>query len=160
MIYVLDTNVFSQLFGSFYRSRFPSLWRRFDDLVGEGRIASTREVRREIEDGPLIELKSWARDHLQLFPAPASAEAVFVREIFAVPRFWQNVEREKLLRGGRNADAFLVARAKVLSEAGPSAVATNERIKPNAVKIPNICERFGIRCISLEGLMEQEAWVF
>lgn len=50
MTYVFDTNAFSQLFHSFYQSRFPSLWAHFDELIEEEAITSTREVYREIED--------------------------------------------------------------------------------------------------------------
>lgn len=49
MSYVFDTNAFSQLFHSYYRNRFPTLWEQFDELIEDGEITSTREVSREIE---------------------------------------------------------------------------------------------------------------
>ena len=35
-----------------------------------------------------------------------------------------------------------------------------ERLKPNAVKVPNICEHFKIPYLDLEGFMESEGWEF
>ena len=35
-----------------------------------------------------------------------------------------------------------------------------EWLKPNAVKIPNICDHFKTPFLDLEGFMEKEGWVF
>jgi len=50
-MYVFDTSPLISLFENFYRSRFPSLWERFDRLVADGQIVSTREAMREVADG-------------------------------------------------------------------------------------------------------------
>lgn len=157
MIYVFDTNAFSQLFHSFYRSRFPSLWAHFDELVDDGLITSTREVYREIEDDRVKSLRDWAKDNHELFPTPTADEALFVSKIFSVRHFQQIVEQKKLLKGGKNADPFVIARAAVLEE---GAVVTMENEPPNGAKIPNICRRFSIPCMSLETFMEHEDWKF
>ncbi|WP_082117709.1 DUF4411 family protein [Pandoraea apista] len=39
-------------------------------------------------------------------------------------------------------------------------VVTAERLKPNAVKVPNICAHFTIPCLDIEGFMESEGWEF
>ena len=31
---------------------------------------------------------------------------------------------------------------------------------PNAAKIPNVCDHFGIPCVNLEGFMAKEKWEF
>ena len=49
-----DTNAFSQMFHSFYRNRFPTLWEKFDKLIENGKITSTREVARQIEGTALL----------------------------------------------------------------------------------------------------------
>lgn len=67
-----------------------------------------------------------------------------------------NIEKQKLYKGGRNADAFIVARAYATG----GTVVTMERFKPNAVKVPNICEHFKIPYLDVEGFMEKEGWVF
>ena len=60
MSYVFDTNAFSQLFHSFYRNRFPTLWGQFDELIANGDITSTREVAREIAGDRVAALRDWA----------------------------------------------------------------------------------------------------
>lgn len=156
MSYVFDTSALSPLFRNFYRNRFPTLWAQFDELVEYGEITSTREVAREIEVGPIAALREWAADRQELFPAPTMAEATFVGQIFSVPHFLQIVEQRKLLKGGLNADPFIVARAQSIG----GTVVTLEGEPPNGAKIPNICRHFGIPCISLEGFMEAEHWTF
>ena len=155
-MYAFDTSAFSQLFRSYYPDRFPTLWRNFDNLVASGAITSTREVRREIEDRPSTTLITWAGRNLHLFPTPTSSEAQFVARIFQVRHFQMVIERRKLLKGGKNADPFVVARAHVVG----GVVVTMESEPPNGVRIPNICRHFGIECISLEGFMEREGWQF
>jgi len=156
VIYSFDTSPLSSLFRNFYRSRFPSLWVKFDALVDNGQILSTREVLREINDGGPDTLREWAKVHEEVFGVPTAEEAAFVMRIFAVQRFQQNIEQKKLLKGGYHADAFVIAKAFVVQ----GTVVTMEGIRPNAVKIPNICQHFNIPCMSLEEFMEGEGWVF
>ena len=156
MTYVFDTSALSALFRNFYRGRFPSLWENFDALVEESRILSTREVAREIKDGPLENLRDWAKAHETLFATPTAAEGAFVTRIYRVQHFQQNIEQRKLYKGGKNADPFVIARAAVAD----ASVVTMEALRPNAARIPNICERFGVPPLTLEGFMENEGWEF
>lgn len=156
MIYIFDNSPLSSLFRNYYRSRFPSLWGKFDALVAQGQILSTREAFREINDGATETLREWAKAHEEVFTVPTAEEAAFVARVFAVPHFQQNIEQKKLLSGGYHADAFIIAKAFVTQ----GTVVTMERIRPNAVKIPNICEHFKIPCMSLEDFMESEGWQF
>lgn len=156
MSYVFDNGPLSALFRNYYRKSFPSLWERFDDLVASGRLVSTREVFREIEDSSIESLVEWAGRNRGLFATPTTKEGAFVVRIYAVPHFQQNIEQKKLLRGGKVADPFVIARAACESRA----VVSTELIKPNAVKIPNICAHFGVRCLSLAEFMEAEGWTF
>lgn len=156
MTYVFDTSAFSQLFKSFYRKTFPTLWEQYDQLVADGRITSTREALREIEDRNIPGLPEWCSNHQDIFPAPTAAEGAFVAKIFQVTHFQQVIERKKLLKGGKNADPFLVARAGVIG----GTIITMEEAKPNSAKLPNICEHFGVSCLTLEGFMEAEGWSF
>jgi hypothetical protein len=155
-MYVFDNSPLSTLFRNYYRTRFPSLWKNFDDLVDQGSLVSTREAFREIMDGPITELREWAENNHSLFATPIATEGAFVVRIYAVPHFQQNLEQQKLLKGGLNADPFVIARASVENRT----VVTMEKFKANAAKIPNICRHFGIRCLTLEEFMEAENWRF
>lgn len=156
MSYVFDNSPLSALFRNYYRKSFPSLWQRFDQLVADGGLVSTREVFREIEDGPIESLFDWAKQNRDLFATPTAEEGAFVAKIYAVSRFQQNIEQKKLLRGGKVADPFVIARAACENRT----VVTIEVYKPNAVKIPNICAHFGVKCLSLAEFMEAEDWTF
>lgn len=156
-MYVFDTNVFSQLFKSYYQKTFPSLWESFDALVEAGEITSTREVLRELADREAHQhQETWLKENKSIFPSPDATEGAFVTKIFTEPHFLQVIELKKIQKGGKNADPFVVARAGVLG----AAVVTNERFKDKAAKIPNICQQMGVTSYSLEEFMEEEGWVF
>lgn len=155
-MYVFDTSPLSALFKSYYRARFPSLWDRFDQLVSDGQIVSTREVGREIDDGAVESLRTWAVNNSSIFTTPTAAEGAFVAQIYSVQHFQQNIEQRKLLKGGRNADSFVIAKAAVDGKS----VVTMELFKDSGAKIPNICRHFGIPHLTLEEFMEAEGWTF
>jgi hypothetical protein len=156
MSYAFDNSPLSHLFKNFYRDAFPSLWEKFDALVDEGRILSTREVLREIGDSSIEPLRDWCEDHEEIFTTPTVEEGGFVARIFGVAHFRQNIELQKLLKGGFNADPFVIARAALAG----CPVVTMERLKDNAAKIPNICGHFGVECLTLEEFMRRENWRF
>ena len=155
-MYVLDTNVISNLHKNFYRKRFVSLWEAFDQLVAEGKVTSTREVYHELQNGRPGADTEWAKANERLFATPDAKEGAFVGQIYSVAHFQANIERQKLFKGGRNADAFIVARAYAVG----GTVVTMERLSANAVKVPNVCEHFKIPCLDLERFMESEGWEF
>jgi hypothetical protein len=155
MVYVLDSSFIIQLHKHYYRESFVSLWRRFDELLATGQLTSTREVRRELEDSDDNAAK-WAETNGGLFVTPNAAEGAFVASIYAVPHFQANIERRKLLKGGRNADPFVIARSAVLQ----GTVLTMEQLKPNAAKIPNICEHFKLPCFDFRRFIEVQGWTF
>lgn len=156
MSYVFDNSPLSVLFKNYYRRRFPSLWERFDLIVVEGRLTSTREVLREIEDSSIESLLHWAKENPGVFTVPTAGEGAAVARIYSVKHFQQNIEQQKILKGGRNADPFVIAKAMVEEHT----VVTMELLKPGAAKIPNICQQFGVRCMTLEEFMEAEGWEF
>lgn len=156
MIYVFDTNVITQILRSFSSVSFCNFWLRLTEAIAEERITSTREVLRELCGFHSIELRQWTIMQDKLFSPPTTAEAAFVTRIFEFPQFQNNLESKKLIYGGNNADAFLVARAKVLT----GTVVTEESKPPHGARIPNICEHFGIPCTKLDGFMQQENWTF
>ena len=103
----------------------------------------------------ILEGRLAASQH-NVFTIPNAKEAEFVSQIYAVSHFQQNIELQKLLKGGRNADPFVIAKAAVEGKT----VVTMELFKPNGVKIPNICQYFKIRCLTLEQFMDQQSWTF
>ena len=144
------------LFRHYYPDRFPSLWENFDALVSERSIISVREVRRELE-GYGDRLSDWVKGHHEFFLTPTTDEFGFVSEIFKITRFQMLIRTKERLNGKPVADPFVIAKAKIQEE---GCVVTQEVKKPNAARIPNVCEHFDIPCLNLEAFMENEKWRF
>ena len=156
MTYVFDTNSFRVL-GNYYPEQFPTFWETFNRAVAIGKIVSVREVRRELEiQAHHTHLFDWIEGQKGIFLPPSPAETRFVSEIFSVPHFLTLVNQKSLLEGRPCADPFIIAKAEVIN----GCVVTEESQKPNAAKIPNVCDRFEIDCTNLQGFMEREGWRF
>lgn len=155
MIYVFDTNSFRVL-GNYYPDRFPSFWEMFDGLVAAGRIVSVREARRELDQNIKDHLDRWVDRNKRIFLSPSAEETEFVSGIFEVQHFRQLVSSRNLSTGKSVADPFLIAAA--WSRGG--CVVTEEAMKKNAAKIPNVCEHFGVDWTNVEGFMAREGWTF
>lgn len=155
MVYILDTSFIIQLHENYYRENFVTLWGLFDEMLAAGKFTSTREVRRELEEQSDVATK-WAEANIDLFTTPTADEGRFVANIYAVKHFQQNIELKKILKGGKNADPFVIARAAVLN----GTVLTMEQLKPNAAKIPNICDHFKLPCMDFRAFMTAEKWSF
>ncbi|MGI1663962.1 PIN domain-containing protein [Palleronia sp. KMU-117] len=154
-MYVFDTSPLSNLFRHFYRGRFPTLWAQFEDLVADGVVTSTREVRRELEVYAHAD-EDWVAANGSMFTTPTAEEALVIRDIYSVPHFRQNIEMKKIQKGGLNADPFVIAKA----HASARSVVTLEANQPRAAKIPNICAHLGVPCMNLEEFMEDQGWRF
>jgi len=156
MSYVLDTNSWRVL-ENYYPSRFPSFWTTFDGFVAGGGIVSVREVLRELENQLRApHLQQWVDRNRSVFLPPTPQETVFVTAIFAIPHFQALIGAKQRLRGMPVADPFVIASA----HARGICVVTEESLKPNAAKIPNVCERFGVDFCNFEDLMTREGWSF
>jgi hypothetical protein len=155
-VFVFDTNVLIALFNHYYRKQFPSLWKGFDTLVAHRQILSVREVYNEVKDYDGV-LPVWAKANQPFFTHPSKEEMEFINEIFRVPHFLSLVREKERLLGKPVADPFLIAKARFSNK---GCVVTEEKEKPNAAKIPNVCKHFGISCVNLERFMELNDWTF
>ena len=66
------------------------------------------------------------------------------------------VKEEAILLGKPYADPFVIAQAK----SNKCILVHNEKFKPNAHKIPNVCKTFGVDEISLFQFFRREKWHF
>ena len=156
MIYVFDASSFIVL-NHYYPDRIPSFWRNFDEFVFQGKILSVREVFNELSGkGNKAHLEKWIKVNKRIFMLPSGQETLFVGQIFSVRHFQYLVGQRQRLKGTPVADPFVIASAKIRK----ACVVTEEDKKPNAAKIPNVCEHFKIDCTNLEGFMERQGWSF
>jgi|APSaa5957512622_1039677.scaffolds.fasta_scaffold65898_2 hypothetical protein len=155
MIYIIDTNSFGVL-KNYYPAIFESFWEKFDELVEDGRVTSVREVSKELNRREDSEhLTEWIEENSRIFSPPTEDELEFVSQIFSVQHFQQLIGEKQLLKGYPVADPFLIAKAGII-EGG--CVITEEKLKPHAAKIPNVCSHFNIDCTNIQGMLERENW--
>jgi hypothetical protein len=154
--YVFDSNSMRVL-RNYYPEQFPSFWKRFDAAVQAGHVVSVREVFNELEHLEKgMWIWDWAQTNKAMFAIPTDDETAFVGEIFAIPHFRTLVGEIQTLKGRPVADPFVIAGAKCCG----GCVVTEEAKKPNAAKIPNVCEHFDIHCTNVQGFMKQNGWSF
>jgi hypothetical protein len=156
VIYVFDTSAFIVL-KNFYPATFGTLWSRIDELVAAGTILSVREVFNELHnynDADFIQ--DWAKQQKAVFSKPSNEELLVVKQILAIPHFQVLISNKAILKGTPVADPFVVAAAKIRG----ATVVTQEGLKPNAAKIPNVCEEFKVPCVDLQTFMTQQGWSF
>lgn len=156
MIYVFDTNSLSKL-KHYYPNVFKSIWTGLDGLVASGDLISTREVWNELQLGaPNPHVQAWLAANKHIFQVPQAIELQAVAKILAIPHFQALIGTQQQLNGTPVADPFVVA----LAGACGGTVVTEEVLKPNAAKIPNVCAHFGIPCMNLEQFMQVQGWSF
>jgi hypothetical protein len=156
--YVFDTSSIRVL-GNYYPDHFPTFWTQFEKAVSDGEIKSVREVYNELEvQLPVTEKEiwKWIKEHKPMFAIPGDDETAFVAEIFKVPHFGALVGEQQRLKGNPVADPFLVASAQCCA----GCVVTEEALKPNAAKIPNVCGHFKVNCTNVLGFLKQKGWKF
>ncbi|MGV8959809.1 MAG: PIN domain-containing protein [Stenotrophomonas sp.] len=156
MIYVFDTGSFSKL-KHYFPGVFATLWSGLDHMVNGGTLVSTKEVRRELQNGsPNQHVDAWIKANGQIFTTPNAEELQIVASILSVSHFQSIIGEQQRLKGMPVADPFVIAAAK----ARGGTVVTEEISKPNSAKMPNVCNHFGVACTNLEGFMALLGWTF
>lgn len=154
--YVFDTSSMI-VWKNFYPDAFTSLWNKIDEAAASGMISSVREVLNELEQRSDSDaVLSWAHNNRHVFLIPSEEEQEAVVRILGVSHFQQMISQQAILKGTPVADPFVVAAALVRGRT----VVTEELMKPNAAKIPNVCMHFGVRCINLAQFMAEQRWAF
>lgn len=156
MIYIFDNSSLSKL-KHYYPNIFKSIWAGLDGLVANGDLISTREVWNEMQLGaPNPHVQAWLKVNKDIFQTPQAAELQIVANILAIPHFQALIGTKQQLNGTPVADPFVIALAKTRN----GTVVTEEDFKPNAAKIPNVCQHFGVPCMNLEQFMQVQGWSF
>ncbi len=126
-------------------------------MVAAGQISSTREVWNELDRTTISRpVHQWAKQNRQIFTTPTGDELKFVATILRVSHFQQLIGSKQQLMGTPVADPFVVSCAKTRQ----GTVVTQEQLKPNAAKIPNVCQHFQVPCVNLEAFMTSQRWSF
>lgn len=147
-MYVFDTNIFITL-GNFYPKRFPTMWKRINELVEDGTLVSTREVYHELDNAcGETHIHEWIENHKDIFLIPTNEECDIISQMFQIKQNLSIVKPKKIKRGAPVADPFIIALAKIKDYC----VVTQE----SSNRMPKVCASLGVECIDFEGFLERE----
>ncbi len=141
-VYCLDSNALIEPWNKYYTmENCAEYWEIIDRLALQGRVFCTLEVKHEIakiDDS----LAHWVEQRPYLFREESAQANANIRQILA--QFPRLIDSSK---GRSMADPWVVAHAM----AEGAVVVTKEFPTPtdaNKIKIPNVCEAFGVEWMS------------
>ncbi len=151
--YVFDSGPFIDL-NNYPPDIFSSFWDHLNQMLKEGEIISSIEVFREIENYNDEFVAEWTKKNKKYFLKPSLEEQELSKEILV--KFPYLIKEDAILTGKPLADPFVIAQAKIHN----CTLVHQEKLKPNAHKIPNVCEYYKVSEISLFEFFRKEKWKF
>jgi hypothetical protein len=145
--YILDTNVFINMQRNYPLDVVGSLWAKIADNIDNGNVVSCGEVFDELSIGD-DELIKWAKSRKNAFLTSGADVQRLVRDILQ--------KYPALVTGTRkanSADPFVIALAKQKECTLVSDEAWAGNGQP--VKIPNVCEAYGVRLIKFVDFLRE-----
>lgn len=152
--YCIDTSALVDLMKRFYPPDvFPSLWKDLEKLISQGNLIAPKQVLRELEkygdrDDPLLK---WAKKNKSMFVDLTEEQIQLVKEV--LKNFPNLVDPNK----EEEADPFVVTLAKI---EGCSVVTSEKMGSIDKPKIPDVCKRYGIKCLSLQEFFREQKWAY
>lgn len=146
-MYLLDANTYIQAKNLYYGMDIcPAYWDFLDTTFQSGHVCSIHQVYRELTDGN-DDLKDWVKQRKDHFitnddEATQGNYANIAQHLF--DQDYNANSRDKFLE---KADAWIIAKAVTLE----ATVVSLESLAPQQskrVKVPNVCNDFGVDCIS------------
>lgn len=150
--YCIDTNALIDLWRRFYPSDiFPSLWKDLEDLISENCLIAPREVLSELGKWD-DELLKWAKKHKKMFKDLDYDQMQEVTKI--LKDFPSLVDPNKTTP---DADPFVIA----LAISKDWTVVTSEKPSTGGrAKIPDVCKKCNVKCISLIEFFREQKWTY
>jgi hypothetical protein len=153
-IYSFDTSAFVDWWVRYYPPAIlPSLKKRMEGIVQEGRLKASRSVYDELEVGG-DELFKWVKS-LKSEIVIEDDEAV---QKLARPLIAKYSSPNKPRNGLNGADPFIIAQARKNSP--PWIVVSGEKGDANNPKIGYVCDQLNIKCVDFRGFWTNEGWTF
>lgn len=157
--YLLDANVFIHGWKSTYRiTVFGPVWDWIQRAAKDGTIASIPHVKKEVQRPH--SLKRWMSKNLaKRFWVNPSLEAILavrevVRAVEREPWYSESKFRARFMKG---ADPILIGMAiahghVLVTQETPETRPGGTKVQ---VKIPDVAEQFGVRCITTDQMLEE-----
>ena len=159
--YVIDASSLIELKRMNPMDIYPGVWKRLSELVNAGLLCAPMEVKRELKEGD-DDLFQWAVQNNRMFTPCSDQLERKVAEI--MERFPSMIDSDK---EDPAADPFVVALAlvkdpqqKLMPSGDARVVVSEEKLKGNKIKIPFVCLRYGIECITIHEMFRREGWTF
>lgn len=143
--FILDTDVIRPIFEFYYPPKlFPEIWAGIDGLLEKNVLYSVEDVKKECQRQLVSypDAMKWIDEHSSIFLPPEAEDIKAQIDILSHPEF--QMSKEEIEKGKTKADIYLAARGICTN----GCVVTNEKYKPVGRKIPTICERYHVDCIS------------
>lgn len=154
MIYLLDTCIWRKLLDHFPKkgSRFESVWTMIDEGIESGSLLSVDECFNELSKqfDKKQENLDWVVKRKGIFLPPTDEESLLIGELFLDNKMRDNIALKNILENRPSADAYLAAKGKKIN----ATVVTAEIYKPNAGKLPNMCEKLGVPYLGFDDFMD------
>ncbi|MEA2019966.1 MAG: DUF4411 family protein [Campylobacterota bacterium] len=143
-LYLLDSNIFIEAKNRYYGMDFcPAFWDFLDAQIIKTNIVSIKDVYTELTKGT-DDLGQWIKERKDSgFFLPVEDEETQMEFMKIVQYVSDHYSQEEANRFLNVADPWLIAKAKVLN----ATLITQEVLAPSntrKVKIPNICQQFGV----------------
>ena len=133
-------------------ANFVGLWKRLDHLIDGERMIVPDQVFDDLERQK-DDLHEWVKKRSERLVVPIDdAQQLQVAEIMST--------FEKLVESGSNrsgSDPWVIALAKIR---GAVAVHQESHGTPKKPKIPNVCEHYGVRHMTILEVVKAEGWTF
>lgn len=159
--YVMDTSSLIDLKEKNPMDIYETVWKKLESLIDHGFLISPEEVKREV----LIwddELGKWAGKNERMFKPLNGSQ---IRKVFEIQSDFPSLV--DLDKETPEADPFVVALALVkdpqptIETVGTErVVVSEEKRRGNRVRIPMVCQRYGLKCLSIFDVFRTEGWKF
>jgi hypothetical protein len=151
MKYSFDTSAFIEAWNRHYPPLvFPTVWEHLEKAIQQNKIKAADEVYEELKDHG-DELFKWAKKHRKMFIA---LDGALQKRATSLLQQFPNLAKQDRTRP--DADPFVIA----LALANSIPVVTYETPKPTQPRIPDVCQRLSMPCITLVAVFEREGWQF
>lgn len=141
-------------------SYFASVWSLLDRLADDARLQAPHLVFVEITRSD-DHIARWAKAHPAVF-RPKGEHAARVVEILKTPG--QQLVKASAPRGAEEADPWVIALAEAINATQPQLFGRDEGVvvteERKAGGISDVCEKLGITCVDVVGMLQAEGLTF
>lgn len=155
--YCVDASAIIHAWRDLYRPKsFPTFWSRVDELIDGGGLIAPEDVREELRSPK--DLVDWADARDKTFRDLDEELQQALRNVLSDLAAVMGQRKLPFLAKDLKADPVVVALARLTG----STVVTQERPRglQGRPKIPDLCHRYGIKCIGIADLIDEQAWRF